>query len=70
LAAAGAALGLAGAMAATGALRGLLYNVTPFDGVTLAAVVAVVSATALVASIHPAWRAARTNPMHVLRAGE
>jgi putative ABC transport system permease protein len=70
LAAAGAALGLAGAMAATGALRGLLYNVTPFDGVTLAAVVAVVSATALVASIHPAWRASRTNPMHVLRAGE
>jgi predicted permease len=70
LAAAGAALGLAGALAATGALRGLLYNVTPFDGVTLAAVVGIVSATALVASIHPAWRASRTNPMHVLRAGE
>jgi ABC-type antimicrobial peptide transport system permease subunit len=70
LAAAGAALGFVGALAATGALRGLLYDVTPFDGVTLAAVVGVVSVTALVASIHPAWRASRANPMHVLRAGE
>jgi predicted permease len=70
LATVGAALGLMGAVAATGALRGLLYNVTPFDALTLAGVAGVVSATTLAATVHPAWRASRTNPMHVLRAGE
>ncbi len=70
LAATGGVLGFAGAFATTGALQGMLYNVTPFDSVTLTAVVVLVCATALVASIHPAWRASRTNPMHVLRAGE
>ena len=70
LAATGAVLGFDGAFATTGALQGMFYNVTPFDGVTLSAVVVLVCATAMVASIHPAWRASRTNPMHVLRAGE
>jgi putative ABC transport system permease protein len=71
MAATGAVLGFAGAFATTGALQGMLYNVTPFDSVTLTAVVLLVCATALVvASIHPAWRASRTNPRHVLRAAE
>jgi putative ABC transport system permease protein len=64
----GAALGLAGAIAATRALRGLLYGVTPLDGVTLASVVALVAAVALVAVGWPAWRAARVDPTTALRA--
>ena len=39
----GAALGLAGAIAVTRALRGLLYGVTPLDGLTIASVVALVA---------------------------
>jgi ABC-type lipoprotein release transport system permease subunit len=70
LATIGAAIGFGGALATTGTLRGLLYNVTPVDGVTLTAVVMVVSVTALIAAIHPAWRASRTNPTLALRAGE
>jgi putative ABC transport system permease protein len=70
LAGVGAAIGFAGAMAATDLLRGLLYNVTPFDGVTLLGAVGVVGLTALVAASHPAWRAARINPTRVLREAE
>ena len=60
----------AGAAATTGALQGMLYNVTPFDGVTLVAAVAVVALTALIAASHPAGRAAKISPMRVLREGE
>jgi predicted permease len=70
LAAIGAVIGFTGAVATSGMLRGLLYDVTPFDGVTLAGAVAVVALTALVASTRPALRAARINPMRVLREAE
>jgi putative ABC transport system permease protein len=68
LAGLGAALGLAGAIAVTRALRGLLYGVTPLDGLTIASVVALVAAVALVAVGRPAWRAARVDPATALRA--
>jgi predicted permease len=64
----GAALGLAGAIAVTRALRGLLYGVTPLDGLTIATVVGLVAAVALVAVGWPAWRAARIDPVTALRA--
>jgi predicted permease len=70
LAAIGAALGLAGALATMGLLEGLLYHVTPFDGVTLITVTVLVALTALVAATIPAWRASQTNPSLVLRTGE
>lgn len=63
----GAALGLAGAIAVTHALRGLLYGVTPLDGLTIASVVALVAAVALIAVAGPAWRAARVDPATALR---
>ncbi len=63
----GAAIGLAGAIAVTGALRGLLYGVTPLDGLTIGSVVALVAAVALVAIGWPAWRAARVDPTTALR---
>ena len=64
----GAALGLAGAVAVTRALRGLLYGVTPLDGLTIASVVALVAGVTLVAVGGPAWRAACVNPVTALRA--
>ena len=64
----GAALGFAGAIAVTRTLQGLLYGVTPLDGVTIASVVALVAAVALVAVGWPAWRAARIEPSTALRA--
>jgi predicted permease len=64
----GAALGLAGAIAVTRTLRGLLYGVTPLDSVTIACVVALLGAVALVAIGWPAWRASRVDPTTALRA--
>jgi putative ABC transport system permease protein len=64
----GATLGFAAAMAVTRVLRGLLYGVTPLDGLTIASVVALVAGVALVAVGVPAWRAARVDPVTALRA--
>jgi putative ABC transport system permease protein len=68
LAGLGTALGLAGAMAVTRTLRGLLYGVTPLDSVTIASVVALLGAVALAAVGLPAWRASRVDPTTALRA--
>jgi ABC-type antimicrobial peptide transport system permease subunit len=64
----GAALGLAGAIAAMRALQALLYGVTPLDGLTIASVIALVDVVALVAVGWPAWRASRVDPTTALRA--
>jgi predicted permease len=63
----GGAIGLAGAAGVTRALRGLLYGVTPLDGVTIGRVVVLVAAVAIVAVSRPAWRAARVDPVTALR---
>ena len=63
----GATIGLAGAVGVTRVLRGLLYGVTPLDAITMAGVVALVTAVALVAVSQPAWRAARIDPVTALR---
>jgi ABC-type antimicrobial peptide transport system permease subunit len=68
LTALGAALGLSGAIAVGRALQGLLYGVTPVDGLTIASVVALVAAVALLAVSWPAWRAASVDPTTALRA--
>jgi putative ABC transport system permease protein len=64
----GAVSGLAGAIAATRVLQGLLYGVTPLDGLTMASVVALVAVVAFVAVGWPAWRAAQIDPTTELRA--
>ncbi|MDQ3071392.1 MAG: hypothetical protein M3R55_16885, partial [Acidobacteriota bacterium] len=64
----GAAIGLAGAIAAARALRGLLYGVAPLDPATLVAVTALVSALAVAACVKPAWSASRVDPTQALRA--
>jgi putative ABC transport system permease protein len=48
-------------------LSGMLYGVSPTDGATLTSVVLIVLAVATVASLAPAMRAARVEPMNVLR---
>jgi predicted permease len=63
----GAALGLAGSLAATRVLRSLLYGVSPTDVGTFAAVVSVLLVVALVASLLPARRASGIDPMLALR---
>ena len=63
----GVALGLAGALAASRAVRGLLYGVGATDPVTYAAVIALLLAVTIVACLLPAWRAARVSPLVALR---
>jgi ABC-type antimicrobial peptide transport system permease subunit len=67
LAAAGATLGLAGTSAMTSAIQQLLYDVRPFDGVTLAGVIALVALVSVAAAGVPAWRATRIDPLVSLR---
>jgi predicted permease len=67
LGAIGAAIGMAGALAVTRLLGTLLYGVSATDMVSFGAAAAVVMGITLAASIVPAWRAARTNPISALR---
>lgn len=69
LSVAGALIGLLGAVAAGRVLRSLLWEVAPTDPATLAAVLVVLPAAALVATFIPALRASRTDPMEALRHG-
>jgi putative ABC transport system permease protein len=63
----GVALGLAAAVACTRVLRSLLFEVTPTDPATLGAVAGLLLAVALAASLLPARRAAKVDPMAALR---
>jgi ABC-type lipoprotein release transport system permease subunit len=49
-------------------LSQLLFDIKPHDPLTYAVVVALLGAVALVATWLPARRAARVNPIEVLRA--
>jgi len=60
--------GLAAAVGLTRLMAALLYGVTPLDPVTYAMVTAAVAATALLASLVPARRAAGVDPVTALRA--
>ncbi|HLW75381.1 MAG TPA: ADOP family duplicated permease, partial [Bryobacteraceae bacterium] len=63
----GIAIGLAGAVAATRLLESLLFEVKPTDPLTYAAVAVLLTAVATVASLIPALRAARVDPLVALR---
>lgn len=68
IATAGTAMGLAGALAANQLLAAMLYEVSPTDPGTLAAVAAVLLGVAIVASLLPARAIGRIDPVVVLRA--
>jgi putative ABC transport system permease protein len=68
MASAGAAVGLATALGLTRLMRGILYGVSPLDVWTFVAVTALLVAVALVASLVPARRATRVDPLVALRS--
>jgi len=67
LALAGSVLGLVGAAAASGLMRSLLYDVSPFDPFMLTAAALGVLLLTIAASALPALRAASIDPMRALR---
>ena len=69
LIAAGLAGGLAVAWFATKALDGLLFGVQAADPATLLAVTAALAAVGVLAAALPSWRAARVDPVAILRRG-
>ena len=64
---AGLALGLAGALAVSRLLAGLLYGVRPLEPEILAGVSLAMAAVALLACYLPARWASRVNPLVALR---
>jgi putative ABC transport system permease protein len=63
----GLVVGLAGALAVTSLLRGFLFGVSPRDPVTFVWIVAVLVVTGAVASLVPARRATRVDPLIAIR---
>jgi len=64
---AGVALGLGVVVALGRAVRGVLFQVSPYDPATIAAVIAALLLVALGASLAPARRATRVDPVRALR---
>jgi putative ABC transport system permease protein len=63
----GAAIGVAGALMSSKAIGSLMYGVKPTDPWTFAAIVVMISGTALLASWLPARRAAKVDPLVAIR---
>ena len=69
LAIVGVAIGLAGAWATTRLLSRLLFEVSPTDPVVLGTVASMLLLVAAFAAFAPARRAAKIDPVEVLRDG-
>lgn len=67
IAAAGIAMGMVGALLLAGTLEALLYGVNARDTMSLTASAMVAFATAAIAAVMPAWRAASGDPTAALR---
>ncbi len=68
LAVAGVVVGLGGALGLSRLVEGLLFGVSPADPGTFATVAVIMVVVAVAASALPAWRAARVDPVRVLKA--
>jgi ABC-type antimicrobial peptide transport system permease subunit len=68
LAAVGIVTGLIAALALTRLLSGLLHGVTAADPLTFVSVAAGLFTVALLASLAPAWRATRVDPVVALKS--
>jgi len=64
---AGIAIGLAASYAVTRSMTALLFQVSPHDPSTFAAIVVLLGAVALAASLLPGLRATRVSPIQALR---
>jgi putative ABC transport system permease protein len=64
----GVAIGTAGALALTRVMAGLLYEIRPTDAATFAGAAVLLAVLAVAASLIPAWRATRVDPLIALRA--
>ncbi len=67
LVAIGLVLGMAGALAVSRLLTGLLYEIGPWDAISYLGTIAVLGSAALLATLFPAIRAATITPTVVLR---
>jgi ABC-type antimicrobial peptide transport system permease subunit len=67
LALVGIGCGLVGAAAFVRFLKSMLFGISPVDPFTFVAVAAVLGSAAVLASVIPARRAARVNPIRALR---
>jgi hypothetical protein len=67
LGAIGAAIGVAAALGLTRLLGSALFGVSATDALSFARALAIVLGIVMVATLVPAWRAARTNPLSALR---
>jgi hypothetical protein len=63
----GAAIGIAAAVAVTRLLTAILFGVTATDGISFAAATVFVVGAAAAASLVPAWRGSRVDPVVALR---
>jgi len=68
LAGIGLAIGLSAALGATRLLRSILYDTQPGDPATFAGIAALLGASALVATLVPAWRATRIEPVDAIKS--
>jgi putative ABC transport system permease protein len=64
----GLVVGTAAALVATSAMKSLLFGVQPFDPITFAGVALTLTVVGTVASLAPAWRAVRVDPVSAIRA--
>jgi len=64
----GSVIGIAGGALLSRWLRGLLFQVSPADPLTLATAAGILAAIALIATLVPARRATQVNPVAALRA--
>jgi ABC-type lipoprotein release transport system permease subunit len=65
----GTVLGLSAAWQLSRFLEALVWGVGVADPLTYIATTLILGLTAMVASLVPAWRAARTDPLETLRSG-
>jgi ABC-type antimicrobial peptide transport system permease subunit len=63
----GAAVGLVTAAGLTRLMSSLLFGISPLDPLTYAAVIAVLGTAAVFASYFPARRAAKVDPVEILK---
>ncbi len=63
----GILVGVPGALVVMKAISGLVFGLSPLDGISLAIAVLILAVTSLAASIGPARRAARLDPVIALR---